>query len=94
MLPDADAERRVHEYLRITEVFLLTRVCTTWRSTVLAYLRSMPWDAIHIDQVDPHALLWLANLAKARVKLRSVCMVRQTCALVQLVMARGLRCSC
>lgn len=76
VVPDRDCEHRVHEYLRITELFLLTRVCTAWCSTIREALRSRAWDAIHVDGVDPHPLLWLENLAKAGAELRSLHMVR------------------
>ena len=72
----ADVEHRCHEFLRIAEVCLLERVSAGWRIRIRRALHTMPWSAVHCDGEDPDVKAWLAGLAKSKVNIRTVELVR------------------
>ena len=75
-----DAEHRVHEFLRISEVCALRGVSTSWRMrTGEALQHKYRWDLSHVDGVDVEAHVWLEHLSKASINTRSLRVVRHWC---------------
>ena len=69
-------EHRVHGFLRITEVCRLQELSNVWHDRVGKALETLPWDVLHSEETDGDARDWLEGIHIARVRLRSIQMVR------------------
>ena len=79
-LPDV-IEYRIHQHLRIHEVFAtVLRLSKAARQRVRRSFPKYPWDVEHKDPYDVHkgreAHVWLQHLCKARVNIRKLTFVR------------------
>lgn len=87
-----EMEHSVHEYLRVGEVCLLTRVAKSWHRRIGQALASTVWDVVHVEGVDVDVHTWLEHLADARVKIRSiqlVCLLQLFCSNLEVFRPRN-----
>ena len=72
-----DIEHLVYKFLPATDVCGLHGISKSWHSRIHDYLGRSPWDLRYSQEVERVlAHVWLENLAKAGVKVRSLALVR------------------
>ena len=70
-----DIEQSVFRFLRIAEVVLLQNVSQQSQKRISYSLKNLPWDIVHVPDIDMEAHCWLKHVCEANVKVRSIAVV-------------------
>ena len=71
-----DVEHAVFAYLPFTEVCLLRTASASWNLRVTSLLQNFPWEVSCPKDGEGDAFDWLKRLCDAKVRFRSILLVR------------------